>query len=116
MAVKESLSKTDSSGDPVYETVPCRRVLLMTAACLTLTLVLGGVAGAQDAPELDPGTASSGIALLVGGALFLSNDIAADVGSYVSFPGPKVLTNGSESPPDFRRRLTTRSRAAARSI
>ena len=47
------------------------RVLLLAAACLTLTLVLGGVADAQDAPELDPGTASSGIALLVGGALFL---------------------------------------------
>jgi hypothetical protein len=37
-----------------------------------LTLALGGVAHALEAvPELDPGTASSGVALLAGGALLL---------------------------------------------
>jgi hypothetical protein len=38
-----------------------------------LTLALGGVAQAapQGVPELDPGTASSGVALLVGGVLLL---------------------------------------------
>jgi hypothetical protein len=35
-----------------------------------LTLALGGVAHAG-VPELDPGTAASGVALLVGGALLL---------------------------------------------
>jgi len=36
-----------------------------------LTLALGGVAHAGAAPEIDPGTASSGVALLAGGALLL---------------------------------------------
>jgi hypothetical protein len=36
-----------------------------------LTLALGGVAHADGVPELDPGSAASGVALLVGGALLL---------------------------------------------
>jgi hypothetical protein len=32
---------------------------------------MGGTAHASQVPELDPGTAASGIALLVGGALLL---------------------------------------------
>lgn len=47
--------------------------LVFAAACLMFTLAFGGVAHALVAPvpELDPGTASSGVALLVGGALLL---------------------------------------------
>ncbi len=45
--------------------------LVFTAACLMFTLALGGVALASAVPELDPGTATSGVALLVGGALLL---------------------------------------------
>jgi hypothetical protein len=48
------------------------RLLRLAGACVMLTLMLGGVAGAQsEVPELDPGTAASGVALLVGGALLL---------------------------------------------
>ena len=47
------------------------RLVGLLGACATLTLALGGVAHANPAPELDPGTASSGVALLVGGALLL---------------------------------------------
>jgi len=43
----------------------------LVGACAILTLALGGVAFAGVAPELDPGTASSGVALLVGGTLLL---------------------------------------------
>lgn len=46
--------------------------LLFTAACLMFTLALGSVAHAIEAvPELDPGTATSGVALLGGGAMLL---------------------------------------------
>jgi hypothetical protein len=45
--------------------------LVFVAACLMFTLALGGVALAGPVPELDPGTATSGVALLVGGALLL---------------------------------------------
>jgi len=44
--------------------------LAFVAVCLMFTLALGGVARAS-VPELDPGTASSGVALLAGGALLL---------------------------------------------
>ena len=44
--------------------------LAFAAACAMFTLALGGVAHAA-VPELDPGTATSGVALLVGGALLL---------------------------------------------
>jgi hypothetical protein len=48
------------------------RLAPLVGACAMLTLALGGVARAlQAVPELDPGTASSGVALLVGGALLL---------------------------------------------
>ena len=48
------------------------RLPLLPAVCVTFILALGGVAGAQEAaPELDPGTTTSGVVLLVGGALFL---------------------------------------------
>jgi hypothetical protein len=43
----------------------------LIGACAMLTLALNGVAHATQLPELDPGTASSGVALLVGGALLL---------------------------------------------
>ena len=44
----------------------------LIGACAMLTLALSGVAHAlPSVPELDPGTASSGAALLVGGALLL---------------------------------------------
>jgi hypothetical protein len=43
----------------------------LIAACAMLTLGLNGVAHATPLPELDPGTASSGVALLIGGALLL---------------------------------------------
>lgn len=46
-------------------------VFPLIAACAMLTLALSGVAHAAPLPELDPGTASSGVALLVGGALLL---------------------------------------------
>ena len=47
------------------------RLPLFASGCLTLTLLLGGMAGAQAAaPELDPGSTTSGIVLLVEGALF----------------------------------------------
>jgi hypothetical protein len=42
----------------------------LIGACAMLTLALSGVAHAA-VPELDPGTASSGVALLIGGALLL---------------------------------------------
>jgi hypothetical protein len=47
--------------------------LVFAAACLMFTLALGGVAHAvtQAVPELDPGTATSGVALLAGGAMLL---------------------------------------------
>ncbi len=46
--------------------------VVFAAACVMFTLALGGVAHAAPVvPELDPGTASSGVALLVGGALLL---------------------------------------------
>ena len=49
-----------------------RSLLLLAGTCVTLSLVLGGVAGAQSAaPELDPSTTTSGVVLLVGGTLFL---------------------------------------------
>jgi hypothetical protein len=48
------------------------RLVPLVGACAMLTLAFGGVAHAFSAvPELDPGTASSGVALLVGGALLL---------------------------------------------
>ena len=47
------------------------RLVRLIGACAMLTLALGGVAHATPAPELDPGTAASGVTLLVGGALFL---------------------------------------------
>jgi hypothetical protein len=47
------------------------RLLTLTAVCATFTLTLGGTAHAVPGPELDPGTASSGVALLVGGVLLL---------------------------------------------
>ena len=58
---------------PVEETHFMKKLfdaLVFAAACLMFTLALSGVALAA-VPELDPGTASSGIALLVGGALLL---------------------------------------------
>ncbi len=46
--------------------------MTLVGACALLTLAMGGTAYAIEAvPELDPGTAASGIALLVGGALLL---------------------------------------------
>ena len=46
--------------------------LVFATACVMFTLGLGGVAHAVSAvPELDPGAATSGVALLVGGALLL---------------------------------------------
>ena len=45
--------------------------LVFAAACAMFTLALGGVAHAANVPELDPGTATSGVALLVGGAMLL---------------------------------------------
>jgi hypothetical protein len=47
--------------------------LVLAAACLMFTLALGGVAHAitQAVPELDPGNAVSGVALLAGGAMLL---------------------------------------------
>jgi hypothetical protein len=47
------------------------RLVRLVGACAILTLALGGVGHAEQVPELDPGTASSGVALLVGGALLL---------------------------------------------
>jgi hypothetical protein len=47
------------------------RLVRLVGACAMLTLALGGVAHAVAGPELDPGTAASGVTLLVGGALFL---------------------------------------------
>jgi hypothetical protein len=47
------------------------RLARLVGACAMLTLALGGVAHATAVPELDPGTAASGVALLVGGALLL---------------------------------------------
>jgi hypothetical protein len=47
------------------------RLVPLVGACAMLTLALGGVADADGVPELDPGAASSGVALLVGGALLL---------------------------------------------
>ena len=45
--------------------------LVLGAACAMFTLALDGVAhAAPSVPELDPGAATSGVALLVGGALF----------------------------------------------
>ena len=46
------------------------RLIPLVGACAMLMLALAGVAHAT-VPELDPGTASSGVALLVGGALLL---------------------------------------------
>jgi hypothetical protein len=42
-------------------------------ACALFTLAIGGTAYAHwtEAPELDPGTAASGLAMFVGGALLL---------------------------------------------
>jgi len=47
--------------------------LVFAVAWITFTLALDGVAHAAPGPvpELDPGTATSGVALLVGGALLL---------------------------------------------
>ncbi len=45
--------------------------MTLAGACALLTLAMGGTAYASPVPELDPGTAASGIALLVGGALLL---------------------------------------------
>jgi len=42
----------------------------LAGACALFTLAIGGTAYAA-VPELDPGTAASGIALFVGGALLL---------------------------------------------
>ena len=47
------------------------RLSSLIGVCALLTLALGGVVHAAAVPELDPGTASSGVALLVGGALLL---------------------------------------------
>ena len=47
------------------------RLLCLVGACAMVTLALGGLAHASAVPELDPGTAASGVTLLVGGALFL---------------------------------------------
>jgi hypothetical protein len=47
------------------------RLIPLIGAGAMLALALDGVAHASPVPELDPGTASSGIALLVGGALLL---------------------------------------------
>jgi len=44
----------------------------LAGACALFTLAMGGTAFAHPhVPELDPGTAASGIALSVGGALLL---------------------------------------------
>jgi hypothetical protein len=45
--------------------------MALVGACALFTLAMGGTAHAAPVPELDPGTAASGIALLVGGALLL---------------------------------------------
>ena len=45
--------------------------LVFAAACAMLTVGLAGMALADGVPELDPGTATSGVALLVGGAMLL---------------------------------------------
>ncbi len=45
--------------------------LVFAAACAMFTVALAGVALADGVPELDPGTATSGVALLFGGAMLL---------------------------------------------
>ena len=52
------------------KTNPSAAIPIIGAVAL-LTVVLGGVAQAVPLPELDPSGASSGVALLVGGALLL---------------------------------------------
>jgi len=47
------------------------RLIGLAFVCTILTLALDGTAQATALPELDPGTASSGVALLVCGALLL---------------------------------------------
>jgi hypothetical protein len=47
------------------------RLVRLVGAGAMLMLALGGMAHASVVPELDPGTAASGVALLVGGALLL---------------------------------------------
>jgi len=44
--------------------------MTFAGACALFTLAMGGIAYAS-VPELDPGTASSGLALLAGGFLLL---------------------------------------------
>jgi hypothetical protein len=48
-----------------------RRAFECIAISALLGMVLVGSAHAAGAPELDPGTAGSGLALLVGGALLI---------------------------------------------
>ncbi len=46
--------------------------LVLATSCVMFTLALSGMAHASvSVPELDPGTATSGVALLVGGAMLL---------------------------------------------
>jgi len=45
--------------------------MTLAGACALFTLAFGGACYATPVPELDPGTAASGIALFVGGALLL---------------------------------------------
>jgi len=48
-----------------------RRICLLSVAIALLGVAMIGTAHAAGAPELDPGSAASGLALLVGGALLL---------------------------------------------
>ncbi|HUA34624.1 MAG TPA: hypothetical protein VMA09_13540 [Candidatus Binataceae bacterium] len=48
-----------------------RRICLLSVAIALLGVAMIGTAHAAGAPELDPGSAASGLVLLVGGALLL---------------------------------------------
>lgn len=47
------------------------RIGTLILVCSFWVLTLCGTAGASEVPELDPGTAASGLALLAGGLLLL---------------------------------------------
>lgn len=48
-----------------------RRIIHLSVATAFFALALSGYAHAAGAPELDPGNATSGLVLLIGGALFM---------------------------------------------
>jgi hypothetical protein len=47
------------------------RLLTLTVAAAAFACAFTGVAHAVGAPELDPGNAASGLALLIGGAMLI---------------------------------------------